>query len=78
MASSWFIGKASQWRQNVMGLGQVKTNPYEGPITMKDDWYISNSLPYAERVAFDPMWAKNGRRGGADGLPYSERPAQGR
>lgn len=68
MASSWFIGKGTPSRQVAPerdGPGSVKTNPYEGPITMKDDWYISNSLPYAERVAFDPMWAKNGRRGGS-------------
>lgn len=68
MASSWFIGKGTPSRQVAPerdGPGPVKKNPYEGPITMKDDWYISNSLPYAERVSFNPLWSKNGRRGGS-------------
>ena len=69
MASSWFIGKGSPDRSVAPerdGPGPVKTNPYNGPITMKSDWWISNSLPYSQRVALDPLWAKNGRRGGAD------------
>jgi hypothetical protein len=32
---------------------------------MDSDWYISNSLPYAERAAFDPGYV--GRRGGGSG-----------
>ena len=36
------------------------------PIPFEGDYYITNNLPYAERVALDPRWAKNGRIGGAD------------
>ena len=71
MASSWFVAKNSPSRDVAPerdGPGPVVIpkdyNPIE--ITMASDWYISNSLPYAERVAFDPLWAKGGRRGGAD------------
>lgn len=69
MASSWFIGKGAPNRDVAPerdGSGGVTVTPYDGPITMKSDWWISNSLPYAERVALDPQWAKGGRRGGAD------------
>ena len=69
MASSWFIGEGTPSREVAPerdGPGSVKITPYNGPITMKSSWWISNSLPYAERVAFDPMFSKNGRRGGAD------------
>ena len=38
---------------------------YGGEITMDSDWYISNSLPYAARAAFDPGYV--GRRGGGAG-----------
>ena len=44
-------------------LGPVKIKRYSGQITIDDDWFISNSLPYAMRAAFDPY---NGRRGGGD------------
>ena len=53
-------------RQNVMALVRSASRPTTGRSPWKDDWWISNSLPYAERVALDPLWAKNGRRGGAD------------
>ena len=69
MASSWFVGKGVPNRDVAPerdGPGRVKVTPYDGPITMDSDWYISNSLPYAERVATDPRWAKGGRRGGKD------------
>ena len=69
MASSWFIGKGVPDRSVAPerdGPGEPSVTPYDGPITMDSDWWISNSLPYAERVALDPLWAKNGRRGGPD------------
>lgn len=34
-------------------------------ITMENNWWITSSLPYSERVAFDPKYAKGGRTGGA-------------
>ena len=45
--------------------GPVTVEQYSGEITMDSDWYISNSLPYAERAAFDPGYI--GRRGGGAG-----------
>ena len=69
MASSWFIGKDVPDRSVAPERetpGKVTITRYDGPITMKHDWYISNSLPYAFRVAYDPVYAKGGRVGGAD------------
>ena len=34
-------------------------------ITIDSDWYLSNNLPYAERVCLDPKYAKGGSGGGA-------------
>ena len=51
---------------------------YKQPITLEGNWYLSNSVPYADRVALDPIWAKNGRRGGADWFTRdSEHPPEG-
>ena len=68
MASSWLVGKG--------GIDtRVDQRTEKGPVTVRPptvdldfgpDYYISNSLPYAERVALDPVYAKGGRRGGAD------------
>ena len=69
MASSWFIGKGSPDRSVAPerdGPGSVRVTRPDFQITMKSDHWISNSLPYAERVALDPVYAKGGRRGGAD------------
>ena len=38
---------------------------YKGKITMDGDWFISNNVPYAWRVANDALWAKNGDGGPA-------------
>ena len=38
---------------------------YKGKITMDGNWFISNNLEYAWRVANDPLWAKNGDGGPA-------------
>ena len=38
---------------------------YSGKITMDGDWFISNNLEYAWRVANDPLWAENGDGGPA-------------
>ena len=34
-------------------------------ITMDSNWFISNNLPYAHTVAYNPIYGKNGRVGGA-------------
>jgi hypothetical protein len=80
LASSWFIGKGVPDRSVASkrkGSGEngawrkgkdepvVGTTPYSGKITLDSDWYISNSLPYAERAAFDPGYV--GRRGAGAG-----------
>ena len=72
MASSWWINEGVPDRQTrpedwaEPGAGRVENPVYDGPITFKGRWFLSNSVPYAYRVAFDPMWSKNGRRGGPD------------
>ena len=71
MASSWFIGqnrpptdvRPEGWAEP--GAKRVVLPEYTGRITFDGTWYISNNLPYAQRVALDPKWAKGGA-GGAD------------
>ena len=56
LASSWFVGKGVPDRSVApeMKEGSKPTvTPYSGKITLDSDWYISNSLPYAERAAYD-------------------------
>ena len=70
-ASSWFISKGVVDSESVApereaGTSQVDDPvPYSGKITADADWWIQNNLPYAERVCFDPKWAKNGAGGAA-------------
>ena len=68
LASSWMIGKGVPNRDVApeMEEGSEPTiKSYAGEITMDGDWYISNSLVYAERAALDPGYV--GRRGGSAG-----------
>ena len=75
LASSWFVGKGVPNRDEApVRKGSGKNDAWQSgidqpvftrekpdfKITMDSDHYISNSLPYAERAAFDPY---NGRRG---------------
>ena len=46
------------------GVTKVQIPFYNNKITADSDWYISNNLKYAERVAYDPIYAK-GAPGGA-------------
>ena len=66
MASSWYVGK-NQPDLSVEperdGPGEVTTKDYSGKIEYDGTWYISNNLPYAERVALDAKWAKGGAGG---------------
>ena len=65
LAGSWMIGKGVPDREVApeMEKGSEPTiTPYSGEITLDVDWFISNSLPYAERAAYDPGYV--GRRGG--------------
>ena len=68
LASSWFVGKGVPDRDvppEREGPGEPVVTPYSGEIKLDSDWYISSNLPYSERACFDPIWAKGGRRGGA-------------
>lgn len=49
----------------VEGSKTYEQPEYTGRITYDGTWYISNNLPYAERVCYDPKWAKGGA-GGVD------------
>jgi len=40
------------------GVMKLDIPYYQKKITSDSDWYISNNLPYAERVAYDPVYAK--------------------
>ena len=46
------------------GVMKLDIPYYTKEITFDYDWYISNKLPYANRVAYDPVYAK-GAPGGA-------------
>lgn len=68
LASSWMIGKGVPNREVAPerdAPGDPTIKPYEGKIMLDSDWWISNSLPYVERAAFDPGYV--GRRGGGAG-----------
>lgn len=63
LASSWFIGKDNPDRsyRPKDWTGGVVQQGFTGRITYGKTgavWYISNNLPYAERLCFDMKWAK--------------------
>ena len=68
-ASSWFIGSGSPDRSTAAerpkGARDVQITKPTQKITMNSDHFISNNLPYAERICFDPKYAKNGSGGAA-------------
>jgi hypothetical protein len=71
MASSWYIGRDTPdrsvrpegWAKS--GAKRVESPDPPGEIEYDGTWYISNNLPYAERVALDPTYAKGGAGGAA-------------
>ena len=67
MAASWRIAPnspdTSTEPEGYSGDGEPR--PYNGEITMDGTWHLSNSVPYAQRVALDPKWAKGGAGGSA-------------
>ena len=71
MASSWYIGKDKPDRSErpenwaAPGSKRVESPDPPGKIEYDGTWYISNNLPYAERVALDPIYAKGGAGGAA-------------
>lgn len=70
MSSSWFIGQnqinPTTRDKNWANPGDKRyENPgYDGKITADGNWFISNSVEYAERVALDQNYS-----GGGDGGP---------
>ena len=66
-ASSWFVGQGvpdrSKAAERPKGARDVQITKPTGKITMEGDYFISNNLEYAERVCFDPKYAKNGASG---------------
>ena len=69
LASSFFISSGTPSTEvpadREKGAAQVSIAKPTQKITMENDWWISSNLPYSERVAFDPKYAKGGRGGGA-------------
>jgi len=71
MASSWYIGhnnppsevRSDPWADP--GAKRVEVPEYSGQITADGTWYITNNVAYADRVCYDPIWAKNGSGGPA-------------
>ena len=63
-ASSWFVGKGQPSNRQAPereGPGSVNVEkPNSNEITAKDDWFITNNLPYIERLATDTKWNKHG------------------
>lgn len=72
MSSSWFIGKnrpSQEVRPETWAPQKAKKYvppKYGQPITFGGGWYLTNNVPYANRVAYDPIWAK----GGGDGANW--------
>ena len=72
LASSFYISKGTPSNavrpDNWAPLGakkQVKPE-YTGKITFNGTWFVTNNVPYAVRVAKDPVWGKNGRGFGSE------------
>ena len=66
MASSWFISPSTPSNAQAPerdGPGSVVIPEYNAKISWEGTWYITNNLPYAERVCYDPIWAKGGAGG---------------
>ena len=67
MAASWRIAQrnadTSTEPEDYSGDGTPRK--YSGLIKMDGRWHLSNNVPYAQRVAYDPKWAKGGAGGAA-------------
>ena len=58
MSSSWFIGQNVPRRDYPInwadkGREVYEKEEYSGKITFKGTWYISNNVPYAQKIALD-------------------------
>jgi len=73
LASSWYAAKDNPDRSVAPERdepGPVTIERYSGKITFEGDWWVSNSLKYAERAALDPGYV--GRVGGGNGAWFSQ------
>lgn len=72
LASSFYISKGSpssavrpdSWAPP--GAKKQVLPEYTGKITFSGTWFVTNNVPYAVRVAKDPVWGKNGRGFGSE------------
>ena len=72
LASSFYISKGSpssavrpdNWAPP--GAKKQVLPEYTGKITFSGTWFVTNNVPYAVRVAKDPVWGKNGRGFGSE------------
>ena len=54
MAASWHIGQNSPDLSTAPeNPSSAEPKPYTGKITFDGDWYISNNLPYSQKIALD-------------------------
>lgn len=53
-----YSGVGSEGEIITPGVTKVELKKYPNQITFDGDWYISNNLPYAQRVAFDFVYSK--------------------
>ena len=63
MAASWRIAQGSPdtSTESEDYKGDGTPRQYSGQIEMDGTWFVSNNVPYAQRVALDPKWAKGGK-----------------
>ena len=72
LASSFYITKGTpsnasrpdNWAPS--GAKKQVLPEYTGKITFSGTWFVTNNVPYAVRVAKDPVWGKNGRGFGSE------------
>ena len=72
LASSFYITKAAPSNQQrpaswaPPGAKKQVKPEYTGKIAFDGTWFITNNVPYAVRVAKDPVYGKNGRGFGSE------------
>ncbi len=72
LASSFYITKSAPTDQvrppdwAPLGAKKQVLPEYTGKIAFDGTWFITNNVPYAVRVAKDPVYGKNGRGFGSE------------
>ena len=73
LASSWFVGENVPNRSEAPEREEPAApsiERFKGKISAENEYWISKSLVYAARAAYDPGY--QGRRGGGNGAWFSE------